>query len=163
MFKMKKDLMRDTVIKCVSTSVLKYIGAAVLFILLVYVAFWIRIQGVDTIPEGQFTSNDAYLYYWQAQVISEQGYLPARDMHRWFPLGRDLGQTLNFIFLCSRLCPQSTCVSVSKPIALSSDALRPSRLFLHRAHRALLFPLPHVRNPLCKHRRHTHGDAPWHH
>ncbi len=27
------------------------------------VAFWIRIQGVATIPEGQFTGNDPYLYY----------------------------------------------------------------------------------------------------
>jgi hypothetical protein len=50
---------------------------------------------VDQIPEGQFLGNDAYLYYWQAQFISEQGQLPARDMHRWLPFGRDLGQTLN--------------------------------------------------------------------
>ena len=59
------------------------------------VAFWIRIQGVPNIPEGQFTGNDPYLYYWQAQIVSENGWLPARDMHRWLPLGRDLGQTLN--------------------------------------------------------------------
>ena len=59
------------------------------------VAFWIRIQGVPNIPEGQFTGNDPYLYYWQAQIVSEQGRLPARDMHRWLPLGRDLEQTLN--------------------------------------------------------------------
>ena len=59
------------------------------------VAFWIRIQGVPNIPEGQFTGNDPYLYYWQAQIVSEQGGLPARDMHRWLPIGRDLGQTLN--------------------------------------------------------------------
>ena len=59
------------------------------------VAFYIRIQGVAAIPEGQFTGNDPYLYYWQAQIVSENGSLPARDMHRWLPLGRDLGQTLN--------------------------------------------------------------------
>lgn len=59
------------------------------------VAFWIRIQGVSTIPDGQFTGNDPYLYYWQAQIVSTQGRLPARDMHRWLPLGRDLEQTLN--------------------------------------------------------------------
>ena len=59
------------------------------------VAFYIRIQGVAAIPEGQFTGNDPYLYYWQAQIVSEHGKLPARDMHRWLPLGRDLGQTLN--------------------------------------------------------------------
>ena len=58
-------------------------------------ALWIRIQGVPNIPEGQFTGNDPYLYYWQAQIVSEHGKLPARDMHRWLPLGRDLGQTLN--------------------------------------------------------------------
>ena len=59
------------------------------------VAFYIRIQGVAALPEGQFTGNDPYLYYWQAQIVSENGSLPARDMHRWLPLGRDLGQTLN--------------------------------------------------------------------
>ena len=59
------------------------------------VAFWIRIQGVPNIPEGQFTGNDPYLHYWQAQIVSEQGKLPARDMHRWLPLGRDYGQSLN--------------------------------------------------------------------
>ena len=58
-------------------------------------AFWIRIQGVPNIPKGQFTGNDPYLYYWQAQIVSENGWLPARDMHRWLPLGRDLGQSLN--------------------------------------------------------------------
>ena len=59
------------------------------------VAFWIRVQGVPNIPEGQFTGNDPYLYYWQAQIVSEQGKLPARDMHRWHPIGRDHGQSLN--------------------------------------------------------------------
>ena len=46
-------------------------------------------------PSNHFTETDAYFYYWQASLISEHGYLPARDMHRWLPLGRDLGQTLN--------------------------------------------------------------------
>ena len=59
------------------------------------VAFWIRIQGVPNIPKGQFTGNDPYVHYWQAQIVSEQGRLPARDMHRWLPLGRDYGQSLN--------------------------------------------------------------------
>lgn len=46
-------------------------------------------SGVDRIPEGQFTENDAYLFYGQVQTIVEQGNLPARDMDRWLPLGRD--------------------------------------------------------------------------
>ncbi len=58
------------------------------------VAFWIRIQGVPNIPEGQFTGNDPYVHYWQAQIVSEQGRLPARDMHRWLPLGRDYEQSM---------------------------------------------------------------------
>jgi hypothetical protein len=58
-------------------------------------AFWIRVQGTSRIPDGQFTGHDPYLYYWQAHIISEHGQLPPRDMHRWLPLGRDLGQTLN--------------------------------------------------------------------
>jgi asparagine N-glycosylation enzyme membrane subunit Stt3 len=47
------------------------------------------------LPSNQFTETDAYFYYWQASLISEHGHLPARDMHRWLPVGRDLGQTLN--------------------------------------------------------------------
>ena len=74
---------------------LTHISAWIIFGALLFGAFWIRTQGVDSIPNGQFTGTDAYLYYWNAQIISEQGYLPARDMHRWLPLGRDLGQTLN--------------------------------------------------------------------
>lgn len=63
--------------------------------LLLLITFWIRVQGVDRLPAGQFTETDGYFYYWQASVISESGSLPVRDMHRWLPLGRDLGQTLN--------------------------------------------------------------------
>lgn len=49
---------------------------------------WIRVQGIKRLPAGQFTETDGYFYYWQA-------HLPARDMPRWLPLGRDLGQTLH--------------------------------------------------------------------
>lgn len=77
-------------------------------------AFWIRIQSVDTIPEGQFTSVDAYFYYWQASLISEHGQLPERDMHRWLPLGRDLGQTLNLYgYALAYIYPQSRGVAIS--------------------------------------------------
>ncbi len=72
------------------------IGTVVIFTGMLCLAAWIRIQGSDRIPDGQFTGPDAYFYYWQAEIISEHGELPARDMRRWLPLGRDLGQTLNF-------------------------------------------------------------------
>ena len=55
-------------------------------------AFWIRVQGVSRLPDGQFTSNDAYLFAGQTQEIADQGSLPARDMRRWLPHGRDNGQ-----------------------------------------------------------------------
>lgn len=71
------------------------IGAWMLLCTVLFIAFWIRIRDVNMLPEEQFTGTDPYLYYWQAQIISENGQLPARDMHRWLPLGRDLGQALN--------------------------------------------------------------------
>lgn len=74
----------------------KHFGAWLLIIVILCVAFWIRIQSVDTIPKGQFTGNDAYFYYRNAQIVSENGSLPKRDMDRWIPLGRDLEQTLPF-------------------------------------------------------------------
>ncbi len=64
----------------------------ILLCAIVLLACWIRVHGVDRLPDGQFTSNDAYLFASQAQEISEQGVLPARDMHRWLPHGRDNGQ-----------------------------------------------------------------------
>lgn len=76
-------------------TIVKHSGAFILLGLILLGGGWIRIQGIPGIPEGQFTSTDAYLYYWQADIIAEHGALPARDMHRWVPLGRDLGQTLN--------------------------------------------------------------------
>ena len=74
---------------------LKKISPTTVLVFLLIFVFWIRIQGTGSIPIGQFTETDGYFYYWQASLISEHGHLPARDMHRWLPLGRDLGQTLN--------------------------------------------------------------------
>lgn len=68
---------------------------SVVLIAVLFLTFWIRIQGVERIPEGQFTGHDPYVFYWQALTISENGSLPARDMHRWYPLGRDNGQLLS--------------------------------------------------------------------
>ena len=65
-----------------------------LMLCILCLAFWIRIQGAEHLPDGQFTENDAYLYHWQANIIAEQGHLPVRDMRRWRPLGRDNGQLL---------------------------------------------------------------------
>ena len=61
----------------------------ILLCAIVLLACWIRVQGVDRLPDGQFTSNDAYLFTSQAQEIAEQGVLSARDMRRWLPHGRD--------------------------------------------------------------------------
>ena len=69
-------------------------GGCLLFCIILSMAFFIRIQSVPLIPDGQFTGSDPYFYYRNAQLISEHGHLPARDMDRWLPLGRDLEQTL---------------------------------------------------------------------
>lgn len=73
----------------------KRIVTGILLLGILFLAFWIRVQGRDAIPEGQFTETDAYLYYWQADIIAKQGYLPAKDMHRWLPDGRDNQQLLS--------------------------------------------------------------------
>ena len=73
----------------------KYILIGVLLTGIIFLAFWIRIQGVSQLPSGQFTEHDAYLYNYQAGIITEQGILPARDMHWWLPLGRDNTQLLS--------------------------------------------------------------------
>lgn len=73
---------------------IKLFGTSILLISILFLALWIRIQGIGRLPEGQFTSTDAYLYHLRAQTIAEQGKLPSRDMQRWLPFGRDNEQTL---------------------------------------------------------------------
>ncbi len=70
------------------------IVTGLIFISILLLTFWIRIQGVDRIPDGQFTENDAYTYYWQSEIIDKQWILPDKDMHRWLPVGRDNRQLL---------------------------------------------------------------------
>ena len=108
------------------------------------IAFWIRILSVDAIPDEHFTGIDPYLYYWHAQIISEHGQLPERDMHRWLPLGRDLGQTLNlygyvlaythkaltWVFPSIRLYH----VSVYMPVVCFCIGLGALCLFLYQTH-----------------------------
>ena len=74
---------------------IRTLGTIALLIVVLFGSFLIRIQSSAKIPSGQLTDPDGYFYYWQAQLISENGQLPARDMRRWLPVGRDLGQTLN--------------------------------------------------------------------
>ncbi|MDE0638776.1 MAG: hypothetical protein OXI43_23285 [Candidatus Poribacteria bacterium] len=73
----------------------KHLVPLFLLISILFLAFWIRIQSAETLPDGQFLENDGYFYYWQANTIVEQGKLPPRDMHRWLPLGRDNGLLLS--------------------------------------------------------------------
>ena len=71
------------------------LSAIFLIVGILCLAAFIRFQGITNVPSGQLTESDGYFYYWQAQLISEHGKLPERDMNRWLPLGRDLTQTLN--------------------------------------------------------------------
>ena len=71
------------------------LSAIFLIVGILCLAAFIRFQGITNVPAGQLTESDGYFYYWQAQLISEHGNLPERDMRRWLPFGRDLTQTLN--------------------------------------------------------------------
>ena len=78
-----------------NTSLPKNISLTAVLFFLLLLALLIRVGDIGNIPDAHFTETDGYFYYWQASLISEHGHLPARDMHRWLPVGRDLGQTLN--------------------------------------------------------------------
>lgn len=66
-----------------------------LLYVLLLLTCWIRIQGINTLPSRQFLSNDAYLFAAQSEEIADHGKLPARDMRRWLPYGRDNEQLLS--------------------------------------------------------------------
>lgn len=79
---------------------MRHRAALHLFFSLVWVSvlifgFYVRLLGVSELPREQFTEADAYLYYTHAREISVSGRLPARDMRRWLPEGRDLRQSLS--------------------------------------------------------------------
>ncbi|MDE0088900.1 MAG: hypothetical protein OXU23_24485 [Candidatus Poribacteria bacterium] len=77
------------------SNILKHLAAFILIALVLLAAGWIRSRSVHKIPEGQFTSTDAYRYAREVEIIAKFGQLPKRDMHRWYPLGRDTEQSLN--------------------------------------------------------------------
>lgn len=77
------------------TNISKHLAAFILLAFILLAAGWIRMQSVPRIPEGQFTSTDAYRYAREVEIIAKFGKLPKRDMHRWYPLGRDTEQSLN--------------------------------------------------------------------
>ena len=77
-------------------TVFRRLCISVLLLGILVLSYGIRTQNMERIPEEHFVSNDAYLYYWQAQTINEHYTLGARDMHRWGPWGRDNGQLLPF-------------------------------------------------------------------
>ncbi len=62
-----------------------HVGTIFLGVLVLFFSTFIRIQGVESFPSGQFTEHGAYLYFWQASIISEHGHLLERDMSRWLP------------------------------------------------------------------------------
>ena len=113
-------------------------GACCVGILLL--TFYLRMQGVERIPDGQFTGNDAYLYYKQAQTIAEQGYLPARDMDRWLPLGRDNRQLLSLyayaIAYTHKVFPWWSLYQIQQylPVLCFTLAIGVLLLFLARVH-----------------------------
>ena len=124
-----------------------------LFSAILLLAFWIRIQGTERIPTGSvYRKRCIFLLIGRHALSSENGKLPARDMHRWLPLGRDLGQTLNLYGYVPRLRTQNRCCGVPARHALPRHPLHAPHLLLHRTRRALSFPLPHERTSLFKYR-----------
>lgn len=76
-------------------TILRRFGITTLLMCILVLGVLTRISGVSSLPPGHWRSNDAYLYQSQAETIAEAGVLPAKDMHRWVPFGRDNRQLLS--------------------------------------------------------------------
>ena len=137
------------------------LSAIVLIVGLLCLAAFIRLQGITNVPSGQLTESDGYFYYWQAQLISEHGKLPERDMNRWLPLGRDLTQTLNLYGYVLAYAHKGIASDIPGHYTLSRYHLHTRRLLLHWTRCPLSLFLSHFRYPLFKHRWCASGNTPW--
>ncbi|MCG9134462.1 hypothetical protein J5I95_22585 [Candidatus Poribacteria bacterium] len=117
-----------------------------LLVCLLFLTFWIRIQGVERFPNGQFSENDAFLFHWQSGIIAKQGKLPAKDLHRWLPDGRDNQQMLSLypytIAYIHRVLPWFSLyhIQLYLPVLCFTFGLGVLFLFLTRMH-GILFAL----------------------
>ena len=80
--------------KMIEVSRYKLILNGIILAAILFLTFWIRLQVPSDIPDGQFTSQDAYVFRDQINEIVEHGSLPNLDTNRWLPLGRDNTQLL---------------------------------------------------------------------
>ncbi len=120
---------------------LRKILVCVLLLYLMFLTFGIRIQGVEYLPAGQFTENDAFLYQWMAEIIAENGTLPPRDTHRWLPLGRDNGQLLPLYSYAIAYTHKTLAWNLPYTHTVSHSTLHHRYLFYIRAWRAYAFCL----------------------
>ncbi len=101
---------------------------------------WLRCLGTGVLPPGQFTSTDAYLYAHQAETVWQSGALPARDLRRWVPVGRDNTALLSayayLIGYAGRLLPGVSLYTVQVYIGVVAWSLGVCvlMLFLQRTH-----------------------------
>ena len=139
---------------------IRTLGTVALLIIVLFGSFLIRIQSSANIPAGQLTDPDGYFYYWQAQLISENGRLPARDMRRWLPLGRDLGQTLN-LYPYVLAYTHKALSQVSSNISLYHVVFyMPVLCFCIGLGALSLFSCAHFRPTCCRYRRDFFSNPP---
>ncbi len=89
---------------------ISHVAKWVLLCSILFIAFWIRIQGVSNIPTGQFTETDAYLYYWQAELVNDTLYRDLAVSHRR-KRGASSGVPLMDINICANALPRVPCLS----------------------------------------------------
>ena len=70
--------------KVIEVSRYKLILNGIILAAILFLTFWIRLQVPSDIPDGQFTSQDAYVFRDQINEIVEHGSLPIKK-ERWEP------------------------------------------------------------------------------
>ena len=128
---------------------LKRITLIVLIFGILVLAFTIRLQGKERIPDGQFTSNDAYLYYWQAKTISQDGFLPPVDEYRWAPNGRDNGQLLSLYAYVLAYTHKVVKMFFYDVSLYQVSTLSPNYMFYHRTWNLHTIPNQNLWSKLC--------------
>jgi len=82
--------LKDICLRFLDNRVFTGFVLSLIFVLIAFLAIYIRIQTIPALGKDLFLGTDAYRYAKRANMILQEGSLPSRDSTAWLPEGQDL-------------------------------------------------------------------------